>query len=426
MGRYTTARFVIVDEDLRQVRVAGLFKRGDVAGFLSTLEANFDIVHARARRRDHPALRAGRVPAGHGQSVPASVSRSRPLIDRTGRRPSGKCSGQTLNDWRKTRAQSSESPEGRRFAAAMFRTLRAPCARLRQGCLTIVFCACSQPQAGDTLAFDIPRQRADLALIAFAEQANRTLLFSFDETSRRTTNRLRGDYEVLEALELLLAGTGLSISMGIQGQLTVAEAAGPKPETAKPETVMQRPTSILGRLGGRIGILLTGAFVGSSAMAQQSADAGDGGIIEEIVVTAQKRSENLQEVPISITALTSADIDTHRFRDPGDLSAQTPNMSTSTVQGAGTPVFGLRGVSMNDWSYNQSGPVAVYLDEGYKGNPSLLAVPFFDLERVEVLRGPQGTLYGKNTTGGASTSSPGSPTWRATRARSPSAPATMA
>ena len=160
---------------------------------------------------------------------------------------------------------------------------------------------------------------------------------------------------------------------------------------------MKRPVLIL----GRIGVLLTGAFTGASAMAQQAANEGDDGIIEEIVVTAQKRSENLQEVPISITALTSADIATHRFRDPGDLSAQAPNMITSTVQGAGTPVFGLRGVSMNDWSYNQSGPVAVYLDEGYKGNPSLLAVPFFDLERVEVLRGPQGTLYGKNTTGGA-------------------------
>ena len=154
---------------------------------------------------------------------------------------------------------------------------------------------------------------------------------------------------------------------------------------------------------GRIALLLTGAFAASSAMAQQPTDAGDAasGLIEEILVTAQRRSGNLQEVPISITALTSDDIDTHRFRDPGDLSAQTPNMATSTVQGAGTPVFGLRGVSMNDWSFNQTGPVAVYLDEGYKGNPSLLAVPFFDLERVEVLRGPQGTLYGKNTTGGA-------------------------
>ena len=56
---------------------------------------------------------------------------------------------------------------------------------------------------------------------------------------------------------------------------------------------------------------------------------------------------------------------------------------------------------MADYSYNQSGPIAPYVDEVYKGNPSLLAVPFFDLARVEVLRGPQGTLYGKNTTGGA-------------------------
>ena len=143
---------------------------------------------------------------------------------------------------------------------------------------------------------------------------------------------------------------------------------------------MERSRSNLGRMA----LLMTGAFAGSSAMAQPSANAGAaaGGLIEEILVTAQRRSENLQEVPISITALTSDDIDTHRFRDPGDLSAQTPNMATSTVQGAGTPVFGLRGVSMNDWSFNQTGPVAVYLDEGYKGNPSLLAVPFFDLERV--------------------------------------------
>lgn len=120
---------------------------------------------------------------------------------------------------------------------------------------------------------------------------------------------------------------------------------------------MERPRST----PGRIALLLTGAFAGSSAMAQQPADAGDAasGLIEEILVTAQRRSENLQEVPISITALTSDDIDTHRFRDPGDLSAQTPNMATSTVQGAGTPVFGLRGVSMNDWSFNQTGPVAV-------------------------------------------------------------------
>ena len=132
--------------------------------------------------------------------------------------------------------------------------------------------------------------------------------------------------------------------MGIQGQLTVAEAAG-----SDRETTTQGPTSIL----GRIGVLLTGALVGSNATAQPSdaAAAADDDLIEEVVVTAQRRSENLQDVPISITALTNDDIDTYRFRDPGDLAAQTPNMSVQTVQGAGTPVFSLRGVSMYDWSF---------------------------------------------------------------------------
>ena len=64
-------------------------------------------------------------------------------------------------------------------------------------------------------------------------------------------------------------------------------------------------------------------------------------------------------------------------------------------------MFSLRGVSMFDYSLNQSSPVATYVDEVYKGNFALFGVELFDMERVEVLRGPQGTLYGKNTTGGA-------------------------
>ncbi len=141
---------------------------------------------------------------------------------------------------------------------------------------------------------------------------------------------------------------------------------------------------------------------GTALMAAVSALAQDrGSEIEEIVVTAQKRTESLQEVPVSITVLTGKDIETYRFRDPEELAEFVPNMGNFPVTGAGTPVFSLRGVSMRDYSYNQASTIATYVDEVYKGNPSLLAVPLFDVERVEVLRGPQGTLYGKNTTGGA-------------------------
>ncbi len=123
--------------------------------------------------------------------------------------------------------------------------------------------------------------------------------------------------------------------------------------------------------------------------------------IEEIVVTAQKRSESLQTVPVSITALTSAQLGEVKLDSPSDLVTQVPNLQVNGIVGEGSPLFSLRGVSMFDYSLNQSSPVASYIDEVYKGNFVLFGVEMYDLARVEVLRGPQGTLYCKNTTGGA-------------------------
>jgi iron complex outermembrane receptor protein len=123
--------------------------------------------------------------------------------------------------------------------------------------------------------------------------------------------------------------------------------------------------------------------------------------IQEIVVTAQKRSETLQSVPVSVTALTGAQLAQLKIDSPSDLVTQVPNLQVNGIVGEGSPLFSLRGVSMFDYSLNQSSPVASYIDEVYKGNFTLFGVEMYDLERVEVLRGPQGTLYGKNTTGGA-------------------------
>jgi iron complex outermembrane receptor protein len=124
-------------------------------------------------------------------------------------------------------------------------------------------------------------------------------------------------------------------------------------------------------------------------------------MLEEIVVTAQKRAENLQEVPVSVSAISGSAVEMFRFRDAADITAQIPNLQATTTAGDGFPIFSLRGVAMNDFSFNQASPVASYVDEVYKGNPAIQGVQIFDLERIEVLRGPQGTLYGKNSTGGA-------------------------
>ena len=146
-------------------------------------------------------------------------------------------------------------------------------------------------------------------------------------------------------------------------------------------------------------IALASALAASPVFAQERAEsAADAG---EIVVTAAKRSENLQAVPISISAISGSDLAKSRISSVDSLVSKVVNLQLTSIVGDNTPIFSLRGVSMSDYSLNQSSPVATYYDEVYKGNFAFLGVAMYDLERIEVLRGPQGTLYGKNTTGGA-------------------------
>jgi iron complex outermembrane receptor protein len=149
-----------------------------------------------------------------------------------------------------------------------------------------------------------------------------------------------------------------------------------------------------------LAVLLSG-LSGQALMAQTSAATAVATDDQEIVVTAQKRSERLQDVPISVSAIGGDAVRKQRLVSADDLVSKVANLQLTSTVGDGTPIFALRGVSMSDYSLNQSGPVATYYDEVYKGNFAFLGVALYDLERVEVLRGPQGTLYGKNTTGGA-------------------------
>jgi len=149
-------------------------------------------------------------------------------------------------------------------------------------------------------------------------------------------------------------------------------------------------------------LALVSALVAAPAMAQESSgQAAEEPAPGEIVVTAAKRAENLQSVPIAISAIGGDDLSKAKMASVDGLVTKVTNLQLTSIVGDNTPIFALRGVSMSDYSLNQSSPVATYYDEVYKGNFALLGVSMFDLERVEVLKGPQGTLYGKNTTGGA-------------------------
>lgn len=140
------------------------------------------------------------------------------------------------------------------------------------------------------------------------------------------------------------------------------------------------------------------AGISTAGYAQAAAEEADP---NEIIVTATKRAENLQSIPISVSAITGDTLSRSRVTQADELVTKIPNLQLTSTVGDNTPIFALRGVSMSDYSLNQASPVATYYDEVYKGNFAFLGIALFDLERVEVLRGPQGTLYGKNTTGGA-------------------------
>ena len=126
-------------------------------------------------------------------------------------------------------------------------------------------------------------------------------------------------------------------------------------------------------------------------------------VLEEVTVTAQKREQNLQEVGVAVNAFEAEVIRELKIETTADVARFTPNMTTRNTMGDTMPIITIRGVgsATNDILFANSPPsVAVHLDEVYLGSPSLLMAANFDLERIEVLKGPQGTLYGRNTTAG--------------------------
>ncbi len=124
-------------------------------------------------------------------------------------------------------------------------------------------------------------------------------------------------------------------------------------------------------------------------------------ILEEIIVTAQKRQQYLQDVPMSVSAFSGEQARNLGIETTLDLALYTPGLNMGQNSGDGDfPFISIRGVSQRDFSDINESPSAVYIDEFYKANLIGLDQQIFDIERVEVLRGPQGTLYGRNATGG--------------------------
>lgn len=140
----------------------------------------------------------------------------------------------------------------------------------------------------------------------------------------------------------------------------------------------------------------------SSALAQTAAapPVQESSQIEEVVVTAQRRSESLQDVPVTVTAFGAGQIQEARIRQIGDVAGLTPGLQFDAFP-ASQPRISIRGIGSSDRGAAGDPSSAVFLDEIYLGRPAAVAFDAFDVERIEVLKGPQGTLYGRNVVGGA-------------------------
>jgi len=136
------------------------------------------------------------------------------------------------------------------------------------------------------------------------------------------------------------------------------------------------------------------------AMAHQSVAQEAGKGLEEVVVTAQKRSESINSVPMSITAISGDQLQALGVSDMSQLAKTVPGFAYADSS-YGTPIYFIRGIGFFDTSLASKPTVGVYVDEVPLAFPALTLGAVFDLERVEVLKGPQGTLFGQNATGGA-------------------------
>ena len=265
---------------------------------------------------------------------------------------------------------------------------------------SVVFaCAVFPLTAGEQrFLFDIPKSSADVALNAIAQQADVQVLFPFDKVKSIEANDIQGEYTLVEALRLVLDGTGLSADLTNKGVITVTFNPGQLKLNGEGNIPMKKEQKL--SLLSKAALFIFGTLALQGAPAQDSASNQEVAVLEEVIVTAQLREQNLQDVPVSVTAFSGEDMEDFRLFSLQDIARFTPGFTGSSFNNS-NPIFAVRGANNTFSQAGASKPVGVFIDEVFIPRNSAANFDLFDLDQVAVLRGPQGTLFGRNVTGGA-------------------------
>lgn len=252
----------------------------------------------------------------------------------------------------------------------------------------------SAREKGSVIRFEIDRQNAAAALNMLAEQAGVPILFPYDSVKSIEANALHGDYTLEAALPVLLAGTGLKGSVSERGAIIVSHGdMNTNTREGKVKDGKSRLKYLLGASASAFAAIFT-----SSGMAQETAvdnPAGD----DEIIVTAQRREQSLSKVSLSVSAVGAEALETSNTTNIEGLQNLVPSISFGNDFNF-AKLF-IRGIGLSSSLPGVDPSVALHVDGAVVSLPQAQLGSMFDLERVEVLRGPQGTLYGRNATGGA-------------------------
>lgn len=233
-----------------------------------------------------------------------------------------------------------------------------------------LFVATTTEAATQVARYSIPSGPLNSVLLAISRQSGQLIIFDQRITQGLTSPAVEGELSVDQALSRALKGTSLRLERDSEGAVTVLNGDAAAQAATAPATV--------------------------ASVSQPQAPR-----LANVVVTAEKREDSAQKVPVPISVVSGRSIDD---LNAGNSATQVtrfiPNTSSATIDNQ-RPRWWIRGIGTGDQRANTVSPVGIYFDDVYINNVDATSFPLFDMDRVEVLKGPQGTLWGKNTTAGA-------------------------